>query len=102
MRKQIRVLILIARTLPQALRASSLPDGAYWVLIFKCQVLVEMRYYQHNPNLANRQIFKRTDKQKFIFRKVNAIALIIDSELLDANGHVFIRNPLNDDPVTDD
>ena len=41
-------------------------------------------------------------KQKFIFRKVNAIALIIASELLDANGHVFIRNPLNDDPVTDD
>ena len=58
--------------------------------------------YQHNPNFANRQIFKRTAKQKFIFRKVNAIALIIDSELLDANGHVFIRNPLNDNPVTDD
>ena len=55
--KQIRVLIAITRTLPQALRASSLPDGAYRILILKCQVLVEKMYYK--------QLVISTDKQKF-------------------------------------
>ena len=42
---QIRVLITIARTLPQALRASSLPDGAFWILTLKYKVLFETMYY---------------------------------------------------------
>ena len=57
---QIRVLITIARTLPQALRASSLPDGAFWILTLKYKVLFGTMY----------------SIPQFIFDKVNAFIRI--------------------------